>query len=604
MLQKLNNPVVAMLMVFFFSSALLSCSGGGSSNDPPGDTDDQSGITLSATQLSPGQFLTIYHPSIETGDEVVVTFEGTGGYVVRAKTGLTEDGSAKVPVPPIIDTATLLYGEGEVRVSMDGVGDNQPLYIEPLQPVQNAEPGEITRAAVDFAIENLSSGLQDIESYADRSGADLSASILAIEEQLSFLQTISAELEHQQLTLETGNGAVVLTGEDLQRIDQLIAAGIFSTAEALGWTPETTGSARASFMGQDQFDPYEILEAIKDKGVPGMQMISSHISVILALAGLLATTYLGPLGVAFGAGAAIVVTAATTLVCCLLSGFSDLTIGLLETIEGEGEGIDATFAKAGMNMMNVIESSLRSIIITAASVPQWPGAIIATLVGLVNDSNDAYQGARDIACEDEEQNDTSAHPELTRAVSNELCEDGPHCHVQVHNMTVYYSAVQGEPSMPSQEPGAWFWNESPEKWFWLGNKFIGSWHREADFENHDDYVTIDGSSAIVFCGSNVVGLTIVDTMLTTLDEEPITGTHESSMAMTWSGKAIPRSSSLRYPEAHSEEYLIAGKEIENYLRIEKFSRTDLISYGRPNQSALMATHIECFDDSEIFIGCK
>jgi len=192
-------------------------------------------------------------------------------------------------------------------------------------------------------------------------------------------------------------------------------------------------------------------------------------------------------------------------------------------------------------MLSVIESSLRSVVITAASVPQWPGAIIAAMVGLVNDSIDAFQGVRDITCENEEANSSSGHLALTSAEYNELCEHGPYCHVQVHNMTVYYKVVKGEPSIPSQEPGIWFWNESPDKWFWLGNKFIGSWSREAEFERHDDYVAIDGSSAIVFSGYNVVSMTIVDTMLTTLDEEPITGTHEKSMAMTWSGKNIPRS---------------------------------------------------------------
>src|SRR5688572_10101948 len=83
------------------------------------------GVTLSAGILNPGAFLQVFSSDITAGSTVQIQFSGPNGYSAVIETDLTEDGSAKVPVPFLWD-AEGNFISADVNVSVNGVASEQP----------------------------------------------------------------------------------------------------------------------------------------------------------------------------------------------------------------------------------------------------------------------------------------------------------------------------------------------------------------------------------------------------------------------------------------------------------------------------------------------
>jgi hypothetical protein len=351
------------------------------------------GLTLSAAQLAPGQFLTIKHESIKEGDEVEVTFKGPGGYVVTAKTSLTKNGAAKIAVPPFINTDTFDFTSGDVTVSIAGVNAKQPLTINELPQVVDTVPGEITRLLINFSIENYQAAQQKIGSLSGQTGADVSALVSSINEQIAVLQAMGNELATQQLTLGVNTGSVVMDQDELRLLDRVLAAHLMGAAAEAETSQSALASTPARIMAAPSItrqDFANILKTIKTQAIPGIQVMGSYVSVVAGTTALIAVVIPGgqPLAGA-AAKTSIFSTAVITSGTAFVSFVTDLSIDWVE-------GNEVDWDKAASNSERVFVNGFVSISLTAAGGIKWAGATLGSIASWVHGTVSGILGLRDL----------------------------------------------------------------------------------------------------------------------------------------------------------------------------------------------------------------
>ncbi len=358
---------------------------------------EPSGLSLSAPALAPGEMLTIFHPSITAGRAVTVTFRGPDQYVLTASTDLTENGAARIAVPPFIDTTSFRFTSGEVAVSIGGVDAEQSLVIGELPQVQ-AVPGELTVALLDFGIDSLAEALDNLDVLAAQTGVDQSQFAATLEDRIDVMADMADEIDNfGRLTLGTPSGSVVLRAENLALLDRLVAASVVGAVTQAGGAATGAGAAAVCSTLLTREGWADCLEQLKRVAIPGVQVIGSYISVATGLVALAAIPIpvLEPLagaGAAVAVGSTLIVTAGSALV----SFFADLSIDAIRQQ-------DPDFYRATLNAADVLISGARSIGLTFAGGLEWAGSKLGTLVGFGNDSRDGINSIRDLSCASSEQ---------------------------------------------------------------------------------------------------------------------------------------------------------------------------------------------------------
>lgn len=354
-------------------------------------------LSLSARALAPGEMLTIFHPSIIAGRAVTVTFRGPDRYVLTVSTDLTENGAARIAVPPFIDTTSFRFTSGEVAVSIGGVDSEQSLVIEELPQVQ-AVPGDLTVALLDFGIDSLAGALDGLDALAAETGVDQSHLAAALENRIDVMADMADEIDNfGRLTLGTPSGPVVLRAENLVLLDRLVAASVVGAVTQAGGAATGAGAAAVCSTLLTREGWADCLEQTKRVGISGVQVIGSYVSVFTGLVALAAVPVpilepLAGVGAAFAVGSTFVVTAGSALV----SFFADLSIDAIRQQ-------DPDFYRAARNAEDVLISGVRSIGLTFAGGVQWAGATLGTLVGFGNDSKDGINSVRDLSCASSEE---------------------------------------------------------------------------------------------------------------------------------------------------------------------------------------------------------
>lgn len=346
-------------------------------------------VSLSAAALTPGEMLTIFHPSITAGSRVTVAFRGADRYAIAVATDLTEDGAARIAVPPYIDTETAQFTAGEVAVSIPGV-DPQPLLIREL-PEVDAAPGELTVTLLDIAAENMFDALDGVEALVAETGVEQPQLVSALLDNIDVVETMADEIDFSgHLTLETPTGPAVLGPQHLALLDRLIAAPFLGGIAELGAGASLRSARGPGLPTSDELAT--LVDRARRQAIAGVQVVGSYVSVLTGAVGLVAVFVPGgePLaGVA--AAASVASTGVVTLGSALLSVAADAGI---DAIRGEDFDTD----RARRNAQDVVIGGLRSIALTALGAIEWAGAIPAGLASLANDTRDGVNNVRDLHC--------------------------------------------------------------------------------------------------------------------------------------------------------------------------------------------------------------
>lgn len=239
--------IVGTMMGFISGCPTAGAPGGGGGGG--------GGLKLSSAKLNPGQFLTLSQSSIVAGSTVNVRFEGPDGFDVEVETILTDNGSAKVAVPPLIDMQTGEFLEGEVQVSLTGSsGGSAALTIQSLPRINSPSPGALLREVFLMSLELADAA----EAKAAAIAADLPGAVESPSDLEFFTQqraAVAAILEELdatgQLTVEAGNGTIVtLTAQDLAMCDRLLAGYLVGIIDETGGDSTVALKATAQFQGE------------------------------------------------------------------------------------------------------------------------------------------------------------------------------------------------------------------------------------------------------------------------------------------------------------------------------------------------------------------
>ncbi|MDO8631785.1 MAG: hypothetical protein Q7R41_14960, partial [Phycisphaerales bacterium] len=196
-------------------------------------------LTSSDSALMPGQFVELFSSKIQSGTTLKVRFQGPGGFDVEAETILTDNGSARVAVPPLIDMQTGEFLEGEVQVSLPELsGGSVALTVQTLPQINSPFPGALLREVLLMSLELADAA----EAKAAAIAADLPSAVESPSDlefftpQRAAIAAILEELDATgQLTVEAANGTIVtLTAQDLALGDRLLASYLVGIIDETG----------------------------------------------------------------------------------------------------------------------------------------------------------------------------------------------------------------------------------------------------------------------------------------------------------------------------------------------------------------------------------
>ncbi len=336
-------------------------------------------LSLSKSSVSPGEMITLFSKAIIQGGAVQATFRGDNGYEVVVELLDTQDGSARVMVPPYFDPATGIFQAGTVSVSISGVVEERSLKIGNLPDTGEIEPGEILRAVLEVAIESYEFNLINIDTIdAELGGAvDPSPATTAINDQIAALQAMLDELDATgQITVDLGDGQTAALGSNELKIADQILLAFFGQMASKNLLDKPLVTLRRideclKLSSEEQINAciYEVFDGIRrDTGIG-----TKYGSMLMTFGGLAILAG----GLYFGA-APVAIFGLFTTVLGGAASFSNAAVNEQNTdafLNNNGQGFNASQETASQ--------SVRVMSGLASNLPGPPGAIAgATSVGL------------------------------------------------------------------------------------------------------------------------------------------------------------------------------------------------------------------------------
>jgi hypothetical protein len=208
-----------------------------------------SDLTLSDRSAVPGRFIRIQDDSIQEGTALDVTFDDGNGYRVTVNTTLTEDGAARVPVPPVVDLTTGDFVSSAMTVSIPS-GARAALNVQPLPELTGWQPGEVVAMYLSHTIDNLTTALAGMDQFESIYGTDTAELKSQIQKQIDGLKARVDEIENDsRMTFYSlYDGQIVFDEDDLARMDQYLHAVLD------GALAERSASALAGLYSLSQAD--------------------------------------------------------------------------------------------------------------------------------------------------------------------------------------------------------------------------------------------------------------------------------------------------------------------------------------------------------------
>ncbi|MCD6342768.1 MAG: hypothetical protein J7L76_03195 [Spirochaetaceae bacterium] len=256
--------------------------GGGSSSG--------SVLTMSSSEAVPGSFITIEDDSIKEGEALNVTFADTSGYHVTLKTILTENGSARVPVPPVVDLSTGEFTSSEVIVTIPSCAQVM-LHILPLPDLPDVNPGDVVKMYLAYTKSNLQTVLDHMDQFSSEFDYDTSGLKQQIQNQINTIDTSINEIETsaQMSMYSFYDESIALDQNDLGIFDQLLFAVLKGAMEE-----DLNGPVKGNIVAvavnmlshEDENVPLEELENWVNSTVKDSKILLVGGSVFVTVAGV------------------------------------------------------------------------------------------------------------------------------------------------------------------------------------------------------------------------------------------------------------------------------------------------------------------------------
>lgn len=308
-----------LTLFFFILGQLTACSGGGSGG---GGASSDSKMTASATEMYPGQFLTVSHDDLSAGRTYDVRLFSGDGYDVTVPAPCLLDGELRFQVPPYVADHDVVAGT--VTVSVSGVTGSVPLAVKDTVAViyeTGDQPGGLLRWWLEEALLTYQAQLDGLGSYASDT-TDLAAQL---QKEIDRLQNAIDEFDARgTMTLYYNDGDTYeLTQESLILADELLfmnAAGLTDAynqdrttlaKNTLGWLdsflndPDANPTQRNILEGLRRFKD-ETIPNILDRVDCGSDLAVALVTIPATLAGIYIGVKAGAAyAVLYGAGAAL-----------------------------------------------------------------------------------------------------------------------------------------------------------------------------------------------------------------------------------------------------------------------------------------------------------
>ena len=217
----LRQTLVAVTVFAFLFVQIAGC-GGGSSGDRPEPRDSEP-LTLSHSRIAPLHFLTIEHPSIEEGQEVVVTFDDGDDFRLSAPATFVSAGTAQIPSPPFLyfDSDETIQSGGSVAVSIENLDASASLRIDPLPSVSGYSPGQLTSWFLELGIGNTQELMGLLTQHSSPNDSHAAQLQYNMQGRMIELQAMRDQFRSGTPVVEFGGDQVALSAAKITLLDQL-----------------------------------------------------------------------------------------------------------------------------------------------------------------------------------------------------------------------------------------------------------------------------------------------------------------------------------------------------------------------------------------------
>lgn len=368
------------------SGTLPGCGG----VNPNGGDDLPDPVTIPSARVRPGQFVTIQHPAIKSGETVTVEFNAPDGFHYAFEAHNCGAGWVRVPVPPYANMQSGAVGEGTITVSLKDMNATGAWTIVELPNAPDMVPGQLLRMMYQAALDEHEALLPKLTQTENAvgGGLDASSAIAATNTEINLLKRLLAEYDATgTFTVNTPSGGqVTLSEEQLRIADRYVAAFVIETASELDRvakslsTSQTTQSDPITFptAGEMQAQVEAGIQQIRDSLGVGF----SASSAFAAAAGLFVA------GIGLWVEAPIIIFAGALLtVGGAISSFGG---GLV------GNGNSDSF-------LNDVGDGFNSMQEAGSQLVRYFGGLLSSGFGALTNTWDFYNNAQNIRCTDPNQ---------------------------------------------------------------------------------------------------------------------------------------------------------------------------------------------------------
>ena len=373
----LRQTLVAVTVFAFLFVQIAGC-GGGSSGDRT-DPVVSEPLTLSHSRISPLHFLTIEHPTIEEGQEVLVTFDDGNDFRLSAPATFVNAGTAQLPVPYYfhVDSGELHFAGGTVSVSIDTADVASLLVIDPLPSSSAFRPGEVTALVLDHGIENVQEIMAAVEGHFNPNEQWVAELLYDWQQHLIELKAMRDQFAAGGFSVDVGGRSFAIDAEGIALFDRVHLAWMAGVMEWVS-NQEMVTPARISPLSDKSSEYYDYfrnaLHTARD-AAPYGQAIIAGASMMIAVCTVGSTApfagvpILGQIGLVAG-----VTGGASAGFAALLVGTALPSIVIVATESGlafidsvEGKHVDPA-RRTGRLLQHLASSAVGGTLMTFAPV--------------------------------------------------------------------------------------------------------------------------------------------------------------------------------------------------------------------------------------------
>ena len=392
------NPILRQLLValtvFAFLFVQLAGCGGGSSGDrtPPGVSEP---LVLSHARIAPLDFLTIEHPSIEEGREILVAFDDGNGFRISAPATFVGAGAAQIPAPPYfyLDSGGTVRSGGSVAVSIEGLNASAALRIDALPDVSAFSPGQLTSWFLELGIGNMREIMAVLSQHSSPSDPHAAQLQYSMQEAAMALQGLQDQFRSGTPVIEFDGAGVALSRAEIALLDQIhlaVMEGLwrFAIQHNLVQPGSIQPMSGIPPLPLSTYDDWrKLVDDITDS-LRGVDALHGIVGIVLILGGgTVGGTVAGPIGAAGG----IAIAGAILMFSSGVVVFTESARRHIDAQEGQGrqsaqltEGLFVrtweTIKSVGLTLGGYATEGLARALITIADL----GHNLASVLGIID----------------------------------------------------------------------------------------------------------------------------------------------------------------------------------------------------------------------------